>query len=427
MNDGGFGDSETSEDLDVSGPSTKLAHDFVPKVDDNASFGVGQVGMQLCSACGTVVESWQVACHSCGTQLANRQAPPAVREPSSKEQVRASFSDWLSQGTALYDAGQFGEAQICFNEALSRVKGLKNSRELEADVRKKLAKTLQKQDKRTEAAEQYLVLSKLLGSGDSKYQARARELAQSTVDVLSKIGSGAAYRTPTRRESRLVPLYCASCKQLLADAEVYGFRNGKTSFVRCFCGNEVAPLARFDAGNICALSKDEPTLHLARSQDAEEPASGNATGSRNRNTAITICFLLGWCGGQAFYLGEYFYGAFYSIWFLASWLIVFLHRSNGFDVAACVLSLVPWVAAIFQAIRLTRMSRVSFNLTYNIEEVVSRLPADQANKQVQVSETVFSMEPGEEPADPDEGFEDEMTASSIKLKTVRRDDSLRPE
>ncbi len=343
MNDGAFGDSETSDDLDVSGPSTKLAHDFVPKVDDNASpsgDGVGQVGMQLCSACGTVVESWQVACHSCGAQLANRQAPLAVREPSSKEQVGASFRDWLTQGTALYDAGQFGEAQICFNEALSRVKGLKNSRELEADVRKKLAKTLQKQDKRTEAAEQYLVLSKLLGSGDSKYQARARELAQSTVDVLSKIGSGAAYRTPTRRESKLVPLYCASCKQLLADAEVYGFRNGKTSFVRCFCGNEGAPLARFDAKHLRAL-KDEPTLHLVRAQMLEA-ASGNTTGSRKRNTAITICFLLGWCGGQAFYLGEYFYGAFYSIWFLASWFIVFLHRSNGFDVAACALSLVPW-------------------------------------------------------------------------------------
>ncbi len=73
------------------------------------------------------------------------------------------------------------------------------------------------------------------------------------------------------------------------------------------------------------------------------------------------------------------------------------------------------------------MSRVSFNLTYNIEEVVSRLPADQAKEQVQVSETVFSMEPGEEPADPDEGFEDEMTASSVKLKTVRRGDSLSPE
>lgn len=426
MNDNEPCGPDINDDPELVVPSTKLRHDFVPQVDSQEMKVLsarGQPQLYPCPQCGTRLESWQMSCHSCGQRFDDRQPPPAVQEPSSSEQIFSSFSDWLNKGKQAYAAQEFGEAQSCLNEALLRTKGLKNSRELEVEVRKTLAKALQKQDKRAEAAQQYLALAKLLGPQNSKYEERARQLAESSVDLMAQVGTEASFRRPTGKERKLVPLYCGSCKQLLAQAEVYGFRIGKTTTVRCFCGKEGEPLVRCDEKHLRAL-KAEPELRKEKAQ-LLDAACNSVAGKRRREKAIAAALLFGFVGGQRFYLGDYFYGAFYALWFAAAWLLVFIHTGSGFDKGACALSFLPWLAALIEAASLARMSRMNFNLRYNIEELVSRLPEE---RQLEPTATaVFSMEAGEEPGDPDDGFEDDLTASSVKLKVVRRADALHPD
>jgi tetratricopeptide (TPR) repeat protein len=414
---------ETLDDLDDAVfPSTKVEHDFVPgetstkipaAVDGEQGSSVASSTLSPCPNCGTALESWQVSCHGCGKDTAAGSVPKDVAPVPAVEQITQAFADWFNKGNAAYEKQEYSEAQNCFAEALARVKGLANAKEREIEVRKNLARSLQKLEKNSEAAEQYILLSRLMGASSQKnYAQKARDLARSTVDAMSAMNSDILYRVPTRRESKLVPLYCSHCKQLLVEAEVYAFRRGRSSNVRCFCGFEGTPAVRFDVKHIRAL-KDEPTLRLVRAQ-VLDAASDTLTGGRTRDKAIALAVLSGWCGGHKLYLGQYYFGTIYAAWFAVSWLLLLLRLSTGFDYGLLALSLVPWALSLVEAVKIARMSRVSFNLTYNIERIIARLPNEELHTEP-ISE-VFDMDPGEALLEPDEGFEDEM--SSIKLRTV---------
>lgn len=405
-------------DEDVFVPSTKVEHDFVPdaatSVPDTFDASPRRAELKPCPECRTELERWQLNCHNCGCVISQKEVPKvAEHQRGAAKDVQQSFSDWFQKGISAYEAGNFSEAQNELNEALTRVKGLPDSTTREAEVRKYLARALQKLDKKTEAAEQYMILSKLLGSAANKdYEQRARDLASSAVDVLSKVGAGSVYRVPTRKEAKLVPLYCAGCKQLLAEAEVFGFRNKKIDTVRCFCGNEGTPMARYDSKHLRAL-KDEPTLRMVRAQLLDTAASEELNTGRKRGTAILLAALFGWCGAHRFYLGETYYGTVYAFWFAVSWIMILLHRQAGFDWIVSGLSLVPWVLSIIEAIHLARMSRVNFNLTYNIENIISKLPEEE--QLPEHNEELFSESNMNDLAE-DDGYDDHL--SGVHWRTL---------
>lgn len=151
---------------------------------------------------------------------------------------------------------------------------------------------------------------------------------------------------------------------------------------------------RIDAKHFRAL-KQAPAVRSQKSLlllAAAEPIPGG----RQRSTAVTLALLLGLIGVHRFYLGERAYGMAYIMW---SW------------------TLVPWIVAIFEAINYWQMSRVTFNLTYNIEQVLSRLPPEE--KTVDAHSEVFSMEPGEQPEDePADDFSQPMPPAHEKTGTA---------
>jgi hypothetical protein len=229
-------ESEPDSFDDSAPPSAKVDHDFLPAlpVGEELTEIVGDSSSLVpCAGCATALEPWQLACHHCGCIAHVDMVPPVVAQKGDRAAVMASFSDWLKSGIAACDAARFSEAQNCFNEALARVKGVDDAARREVEVRKQLAIALERQEKRAEASAQYLALAKLTEPGQDEFEKRARELSMSTTDVLARINTGnAVYRAAEGKESRLVPLYCCHCRQLLVEAEVHGFRNGRSTGVR---------------------------------------------------------------------------------------------------------------------------------------------------------------------------------------------------
>ena len=89
-----------------------------------------------------------------------------------------------------------------------------------------------------------------------------------------------------------------------------------------------------------------------------------------------LAIFLGAFGAHKFYLGE---------------------RASGVISLLLCWTLVPWIIALFEATQLFSMSQVSFNLQYNIEEVLKRLPPEPENVIAETS--VFSMEITDDPED----------------------------
>ncbi len=410
-----YADADEEDDPYADAPivSAKVEHDFVPSVDEgtNTSETLASAkktsSLVPCPQCQTELEPWQLACHHCGRINLHTRAPTVVAEQRDEKSTLESFSDWFKNGSAALDAGNYSDAQISFVEALARVKGIENSHDREVLVRKQLARALEKQDKRAEASEQYVILSQLTAHARPEFEKRASELSRSTADMMARILAGVHYRNPESKEARIVPLYCSRCRMLLVEAEVYGFRNGKAGTVRCFCGYEGRPLVRVDAKHLRAL-KEAP---LVQSQRALllQAAAGILPGTHRKNVAIPLALLLGWCGAHRFYLGERASGINYLIWlFILVCLNVWLW-SSGWRGLLWLGLVIPWAIAVFDAINYAQMSRVTFNLTYNIERVVAELPLD--DKTPAAHTEVFSMEPGEQEDQSDDGFSDEFTVS----------------
>jgi len=106
-----------------------------------------------------------------------------------------------------------------------------------------------------------------------------------------------------------------------------------------------------------------------------EAAQQPVAGGRDRKVAIWLAVLLGNFGVHKFYLGEKALGILYLV---MCW------------------TMVPWLVSLYEAVHIAQMSRVSFNLVYNIEEIVRRLPADIEGEG---DGDVFNMEVSEDPED----------------------------
>ncbi len=349
--------------------------------------------LRPCPACETLLKPWQVTCHNCGRSHAeNIDVHIVEREEETHQtaELAQSFQDWLDKGNAALQSETYGEAQTCFFEALARTKALPNRVVREIEVRKGLAKALEKLEKKGEATEQYMLLSQLnkdarAGQAD-EFTKRARQLSLSTMDILSAVDKNASFRPPVGSELRLAPLYCGQCKRILLESEIYQVRKGRTLRVRCFCGAEGVPLVRSDAKHLRAL-KTASSVRKRKSQ-LIQAASDQLLEGRQKRTAVVLAAVLGGVGMHKFYLGEKVPGL---IYLTMCWTFV------------------PTVIGWFEAINYSQMSRVTFNLMYNIEQVLMRLPAEDQDELAPDHADVFSMEIAE--AEP-EDFVDQFSKES---------------
>lgn len=378
-------DQEADSFDDAEPPSARVADDFVPQeapAPQDVSYA--QVSSLVpCPQCSAELEPWQITCHRCGRVVSSEAIPNVVQDQTDKNALQDAFASWYKRGVEAMQTERYSEAQICFVESLSRLKAIEHGVEREVELRKQLCRALEKLDKRAEASEQYVILGRLTKRSNDEFEKRARELSMSTADVLARVETNSGYRAPEGRESKLVPLYCSSCKQLLVEAEVHGYRNARSNTVRCFCGFEGPPLARVDSKHFRAL-KLAPVVRSQRALLLQAAAEQFPEGHK-KDTAILLAVVTGWCGGHRFYLG---------------------HRAEGIAYALLCWTFIPLIVSLFEALNYAQMSRVTFNLMYNIELVLAKLPELQ-DKSLSVHEPLFDMETGEQPPDPEDVFEEE--------------------
>jgi TM2 domain-containing membrane protein YozV len=121
-----------------------------------------------------------------------------------------------------------------------------------------------------------------------------------------------------------------------------------------------------------------------------QAASDHLPEGRQKQIAVILAVVLGGFGAHKFYLGE---------------------KVPGLIYLATCWTLVPIVIGWFEALNYSQMSRVTFNLMYNIELVLRRLPAEEVDELSPDHAEVFSMEIAEvEPED----FVDQFSRESEK-------------
>jgi TM2 domain-containing membrane protein YozV len=330
--------------------------------------------MQACPQCQSLLESWEVFCHGCGRVISLEQVP-IVNPVDGADEVEQAYNDWLNKGQEAVAREDFEAAAVCFQEALRRSTVLSGAREKEMEVRLKLAAALEGAKKLAEAAEQYKAVSQR--SADEKQRKetadKAESLKDSTVEDIYRPAQN-EFRAAEAFELKLVPLYCNSCKRLLTEGELYGFRKGLMEAPRCVCGFMGAPLVKRTVESAKIVRENE--LLKERKAKLIEAASVKIPGGKDQQVATILAITLGLFGAHKFYLGENAAGV---ISILFCWTFL------------------PWLVALFEATQLASMSQVTFNLQYNVEKVLERMPPlVESNKN---DNAVFSMEITDDPED----------------------------
>ncbi len=337
--------------------------------------------MELCPNCQTKVEPFEVHCHQCGKVLSLAAVPVVDDVPVPSRELEEAYRNWLDKGEDAFKQGRCEEAAACLHEALKRARALEKATEHEICVRRKLAEVLEKNDKLAEAAEQYAALSGMAANDNEgrDYLDKARKLDEQA-DLFIQ---AADFQPVSAEEARFAPLYCSNCKRLVSEAEAYAFRKARGGVVRCLCGSEQPPLTRHDRKYQQAIKEAQKVQ--GRKAKLLEAASAPCPGGKRRLIACLLAVLLGNFGAHKFYLGE---------------------RDAGFVYLLFCWTLLPWLIALFEAVHYSQMSMVTFNLSYNVEQVIARIPAEP---EAAPTPDVFSMEITEDPED----FVDEYTQPRI--------------
>lgn len=341
---------------------------------ENPEVSESESGIVACPSCGTELTSWQIECHGCGQSISSFEIPVIKGDELLQPDLLNAFQKWMRRGRLAFKNGSYDEAHACFAEALKRVHGIEAHREEEIKARQKLADAFLKLNKGKEAVEQ-LVRAEHLSVDEEQ-----KQLYQKRIDHLNKkvaqSSSNVKFRQPREGELMSAVLYCPSCYRMLSESEVYRFRSGKQKTAKCVCSFEGSPVTPDSEKSAAPGIEPEvlaPRLGTKKAQ-LIEAAHQPVEGGRDRKTAIWLAILLGNFGAHKFYLGEKAAGILYLV---MCW------------------TLIPWLVALYEAVHIYQMSRVSFNLVYNIEEIVRRLPVDTD------SETTddFTMEVLEDPDD----------------------------
>lgn len=347
--------------------------------------------LMTCPSCNTLLEPFQVECHSCGVITQEMEIPLIAQAAPQEVELEMSCRDWISKGKMALKMGSLNEAQACFAEAVMRVKGLSNASKLEVEARKRLAYVCEKSDKKQEAIEQYVALESLIPDREqkSRFQQRVDSLNQALESKLREFQNVSEFRELIGHESRNVPLYCKACKRLLNESEVYEYRRMKSMAGTCVCGFKGTPLARKRPrrATVDLVAVEEHARQRKKRKTLIEAAAKPRSGGRDRMTAVILALTLGGFGAHKFYLGE---------------------KLQGYGHLIFCWTLIPFLLSWIDAIQLYSMSRVSFNLTYNVEAIIASIPFEPEQKSEDIDHShVFSMEITDD--DPDD-FLDEYSS-----------------
>lgn len=328
--------------------------------------------MNACPKCTTLLEPWEVNCHNCGIAILSEIPPYVADTPPAKAELEEAYTSWLDRGKRALAEADYEEACNCLREAVKRSRPLDEATSKEIAARQALAEGLERLNKIQEAADQYRIIAQEQPSEDLKeiWLKKSQDLIAASSSSLpyELLFQKEEFRALRDDEIRVVPLYCAGCTRLMAEAEVYGFRRGMAPSVRCWCGTEARPMAKQDAKHSRALEEARGTAGGQRAR-AIAVASKDLPGGKKKSTAALLALFTGFVGGHKFYLGETTAGAIYLLWF---W--------------TCI----PFLISLYEAIVLLEMSVTTFNMTYNIEKVLALVePPDEKHDPKM---DVFSME-----------------------------------
>lgn len=281
------------------------------------------------------------------------EKPPQVADVApAKTELEEAYKNWLERGKKALAEADYEEACNCLREAVKRSRPLDEAGAKEIAARQALAEGLERLNKMQEAADQYRIIAQEQSSEVLKelWLKKSQDLVASSSSLpYELLFQKEEFRALREDEIRVVPLYCAGCTRLLAEAEVYAFRRGVAPSVRCWCGTESRPMAKQDAQHSHAVEQARSSAGGQRAR-AIAVASKELPNAKKRRTAAVLALFTGIVGGHKFYLGEATAGCIYLMW---CW------------------TLIPFLISLYEAIVLFGMSTTTFNMTYNIDLVLA--------------------------------------------------------
>jgi TM2 domain-containing membrane protein YozV len=296
------------------------------------------------------------------------EKPPQVSDVApGKSELEEAYKSWLERGKKALTEADYEEACNCLREAVKRSRPLDEAGPKEIAARQALAEGLERLNKMQEAADQYRIIAQEQPSEELKelWLKKSQDLVASSSSLpYELLFQKEEFRALKDDEVRVVPLYCAGCTRLLAEAEVYGFRRGVAGSVRCWCGTDARPLAKQDAHHSLAVEQAKSSTGGQRAR-AVAVASKELPGAKKKSTAALLALFTGIVGGHKFYLGEATAGCIYLMW---CWTFI------------------PFLISLYEAIVLLEMSTTTFNMTYNIDLVLALVepPEDRLDRQMDV-------------------------------------------
>lgn len=358
--------------------------------------------MLECENCQSPIEPFEVKCHHCGTDLETEPALTVPEDMVAEPELAEAYQSWLGQGAQALKQKDYGQASVCFSEALKRAHGLKNGSGEEFLVRRKLASTLEKLDKVEEARQQYQILVDTAPNDDIKSK------LQSKLSSLSKNSGGETLNTADNnfhaiagQDYKYAPLYCPQCKRLLAEAEIYSYRNSRdaNTFI---CGHSGEPLVKHD--KFYQIRMKEVSEQEMRADLVAKIASRKIIRGKDKTVAALLALCLGCLGMHRFYLEERGAGYVLLSWFSIFFIVAISLTANAFSNPmispwlvglAWFFAFIPCFVSIVEAVQLAQMDEITFNLTYNLELVLGSVPPVQTRAESHMD--VFSMEISDEP------------------------------
>jgi TM2 domain-containing membrane protein YozV len=332
--------------------------------------------MNVCPSCKSSLEPFEITCHNCGQAVSDQSVPAISDIAPSREELHESYRSWLTRGKECLENNNLEEACNALREAIRRSRVLDDPQENEIEARKLLAEALEKLGKAPEAADQYRIIAQEATTGPLRehWLKKSQDLLASSPVAFDELFRKEEFRTLLEEEVRYVPLYCSGCHRLLAEAEVYGFRRGLGVTVHCWCGMDSRPVAKLDGRHMTAFQSGQAMTSGQRAR-AIQVAGTDLGQAKKRSTACLLALATGWCGGHKFYLGETVAGWIYLFWF---WTFV------------------PFLLSLYEALILSQMTLVTFNMTYNLDLILARILPEEQYAPAKLD--VFSLELGEGPA-----------------------------